>query len=466
MNQLLHDHEPAPPGGRRASSRWWTVGLAGMTGLTLSAVGVTVAPAADAVVRTPTIAGDRSSTDDDRSQRNDRNHDQDRNRGEKNKDWRKQAEPKGVPIPCKADALIAAITLANARGGATLNLATKCTYTLTANIDGAGLPAITTPITLNGGEHTTITRAAAADQFRILTVDTGGNLTLNRLKITGGQAAENGGGISVAAGGSAVINHSKILDNITSQGGGGIFNQGTVFVTGSSVNRNVAGETGGGVSSSGPLRVVKSQIDRNTANVGGGVAAAGASVKGGSIAGNRAALSAGGMLIDDGIGTVVGTHVTGNTAGDAVGGIAVIDGGQLTLRRVGLTDNTAGSSGGLFVSGPISNGTSFAVIEDSLIKNNNAGSDGGGVSNQGITILRRATVAGNEAEGQGGGIYNTLGGAVRLFDTKVVKNVAVTDGGGIFNGAGGTVELNIASGTVVVKNRPDNCSGDVPGCAG
>ncbi|WP_012184884.1 hypothetical protein [Salinispora arenicola] len=441
-------HELERPGARRTRSRWWTVGLAGLA-LTTT-VGVSVAPAADAVARAAT--DDRPPTSDHRD-----DNPSDKGKGKK--------KPKGVPVPCTADALIAAITQANARGGAVLDLATKCTYTLTTNIDGAGLPAIATPITLNGGTRTTITRAAAADQFRILTVNAGGNLTLNHLKITGGQTTENGGGVSVAAGGSAAINHSKILDNITSQGGGGIFNQGTAFVTGSSINRNIAGETGGGISSSGPLKVVKSHIDRNTANVGGGVAAAGATVREGSITGNKAALSAGGMLIDGGIGTVVGTHVTGNTAGDVVGGIAVTDGGQLTLRRVGLTDNTAGNVGGLFVSGPISNGTSFAVIEDSLIKNNNAGSDGGGISNQGVTTLRRATVAGNEAGDQGGGIYNTLGGTVRLFDTKVVKNVAVTDGGGIFND-GGTVELNIASGTVVVKNRPDNCSGDVPGCAG
>lgn len=39
------------------------------------------------------------------------------------------------------------------------------------------------------------------------------------------------------------------------------------------------------------------------------------------------------------------------------------------------------------------------------------------------------------------------------------------DGGGIFTIAGGAVNLNTATGTVVVKNRPNNCV-NVPGCSG
>lgn len=52
--------------------------------------------------------------------------------------------------------------------------------------------------------------------------------------------------------------------------------------------------------------------------------------------------------------------------------------------------------------------------------------------------------------------------ALTLFGTKVTNNLAATDGGGIFDN-GGTVVLNTATGTVVVKNRPNNCAG-VPGC--
>jgi hypothetical protein len=64
-------------------------------------------------------------------------------------------------VPCKASALIAAISAANSHGGATISLGSRCTYHLTAanNTDpmlgATGLPVITSRITLNGF-HTTI----------------------------------------------------------------------------------------------------------------------------------------------------------------------------------------------------------------------------------------------------------------------------------------------------------------------
>ena len=92
-------------------------------------------------------------------------------------------------MPCKTPALIAAISAANSSGGARINLAPGCTYHLTAanNTDpmlgATGLPVITSRITLNGF-HTTI--AGNNSTFRIFLVTAPGNLTLNRLTITGG----------------------------------------------------------------------------------------------------------------------------------------------------------------------------------------------------------------------------------------------------------------------------------------
>ncbi len=194
MNQQHHTHEIGTdrPGERRARSRWWTVGLAGVAGLALTAVGVATAPAAGAAGRAATSAETQpggSHRDNGKSK-----HD-DRSKGDRGKG--KKARPKGTPVPCDADLLIAAITSANATGGGVFDLAKDCTYLLTFDIDGAGLPAIMTPITLNGGKNTTIERAAAVDDFRIFIVDTGGDLTLNHLKVTGGQTDGNGGGVLV-----------------------------------------------------------------------------------------------------------------------------------------------------------------------------------------------------------------------------------------------------------------------------
>ncbi|NYT93157.1 right-handed parallel beta-helix repeat-containing protein [Salinispora sp. H7-4] len=444
------------------------MGLAGMTGLALSTVGgVAASPATDAVGRTLTAADDHGY---DRGKHDDKARDGDKGRHDE-KGRGSEKKPTGIPVPCDADALIAQITLANARGGAVLDLAKDCTYLLTADIFDSGLPAITTPITLNGGKHTTIERAAAAvGQFRIFTVDVGGDLTLNKLTVTGGQTSDDdGGGIFVNAGGALTTNHSTITRNIASGGnsGGGIANLGTTRINHSAVVRNTAGFHGGGIYSAGLLEIVKSHIDNNTSgDNGGGIFSTSSTVtvKGGSISGNQGANGAG-MFLSTSIGTVTGTRITGNTSSGSSGGIRAGVGSQLTMRHVSLADNTASClDGGLFVSGP-GEGESFATVEDSVINNNVTSTSGGGIFNAGQTVLRHTKVIGNQAD-QGGGIYNE--GTISLFTTKVVENIATTDGGGIYNN-NGTVNLNTGTGTgtgtIVIKNRPNNCV-DVPGCAG
>ena len=79
----------------------------------------------------------------------------------------------GKTVPCKTQALIAAISAANSSGGAAINLAPGCTYHLTtaaspnAMLGDTGLPAITSRVTLTGF-RTTI--AGNNSTFRILLV--------------------------------------------------------------------------------------------------------------------------------------------------------------------------------------------------------------------------------------------------------------------------------------------------------
>ncbi|WP_307935106.1 right-handed parallel beta-helix repeat-containing protein [Salinispora arenicola] len=458
-NTAMNDqrHEPDRPGARRARSRWWAVGLAGMTGLALTtSLGIGGAPAIGAVDGILTAADDRRGKPD-RASTDNKDH-----KGKGTKDKRK-----GTPVPCDADALIAAITLANARGGAVLDLATDCTYLLTATIDGAGLPAITTPITLNGGKHTTITRAAAAPLFRILTVEAGGHLTLNHLTITGGQTEtfDDGGGILANSGSTLAINHSVIRNNIGNNGGG-VANFGTTTVKHSTVSENTARANAGGLQNmAGLLTIERSKITDNTAPglaIGGGLGSingATTRINRSSITHNHSGLSGGGIGDFDATTVVTDSTISQNTADVSGGGI--FEEGQLTLRRVTITDNNAlDGGGGVEIQNVL--GGSAATIEDSEITNNTTGR-GGGIRNLAATIvLRNTRIAGNQAD-TGAGVFNNIGSTLTLFSTKVVKNTAVTDGGGIFNEVGGTVELNTATGTVVVKNRPNNCV-NVTGC--
>ncbi|WP_026185284.1 hypothetical protein [Salinispora pacifica] len=417
------DHDQGGTPERPARTRPWLV--AGVAGLLLALV----APAA--------IAGPGTGIDE-------------------------QTRPKGTPVPCDPDALIAAITLGNARGGAVLDLAKDCTYLLTADVgDGAGLPAITSPITLNGGKNTVIERAAAVEQFRILTVEADGDLTLNHLKITGGQTDEDGGGIFVAAGAALTLNHSRIVRNISAQEGGGIRNAGTATITHSYLERNTAGTGGGGVASTGVLDLRSSTVGENVSTNGGGISSAGSVVVVGSaITGNRAtSVIGGGLLATGGSALLTDSQVLRNSSNTEGAGVVAIS-VQLHLRRVVIADNAARSGGG----GLIINSTSSATVRQSLIQGNTANTDGGGVFNAGALALFDTEIRGNQAT-RGGGVYHDADGTLTLYTSTIRKNTAVADGGGIFNEAGGTVELNTATGTVVSANRPNNCV-NVAGCPG
>ncbi|WP_019871267.1 autotransporter outer membrane beta-barrel domain-containing protein [Salinispora oceanensis] len=460
MNHQRQERELCRSGLRRAGARWWAVGLAGVAGLALTAttVGAFGGPAAGAVGGAFAAADDQPEKSDRRTAEGHRTE----GKADGEVQGKKREKSKGIPVPCDADKLIAAITLANARGGATLDLASKCTYLLTANLDGSGLPAITTPITLNGGKHTIIERAAAVEQFRILTVDVGGDLTLNHLTITGGYADTDGGGILVNTGGALTTKHSTITRNIAGDNGGGIANDGTTLVKHSTVSRNTSGILGGGISSSGVLEVTDSGVRANVTAAGGGVATTGSAlVQHSTISDNSAQDVVGGIIVNGGSAVVEDSSVSGNTANGAVGGILANVGTQVYLSSVTLADNVAGELAGALA---IETGGTMTVT-DSTVENNRASTNGGGIYNADELTLLNTKIVGNQAD-LGGGIYNVATGTAALYNTKVIKNIAVTDGGGIYNEAGGTVLLNPATGTVVIKNRPNNCSGIVPDCAG
>ncbi|MCN0181353.1 right-handed parallel beta-helix repeat-containing protein [Salinispora arenicola] len=457
MKHQHHTHESRTDGpcGGRARSRWWAVGLAGMTGLALTATVAVATPVADAVGRA-TVADDRLGKPD-RPQGGDH---RDEGKGE---DASHVKKPTGTPVPCSTGRLIAAITLANARGGAVLDLAKKCTYLLTADIDGAGLPAITTPITLNGGKNTTIKRAAAADDFRILTVNANGRLTLNHLTITGGRLSgdNDGGGILINSGGGATVDTSKFVANVSVDGdAGAIMNNGGVLdIRHSIISRNTAANIGGAIFSIGQLVVDKSRFDANAALTGGAITISGdVTITRSELVDHQAAEGGAVFFLGGSTGKITDTRFARNTATNTGG--SAISGGptQLTMSRVTLANNTTTGAGGgaLFLQG------GSALVEDSVIKNN-VGTNGGGIRNLGGLTLLRTQVTGNQATESGGGILNEANGVLALLSTKVVKNVAGTDGGGIFNAVGGTVDLNTATGTIVAKNRPNNCT-NVPDC--
>ncbi|HEX6450808.1 MAG TPA: hypothetical protein VF060_15260 [Trebonia sp.] len=391
----------------------------------------------------------------------------------------------GRTLPCDTPALIAAINAANSGGGATINLAPKCTYKLTTAaspntmLGDTGLPVITSRITLNG-YRTTI--AGNDSTFRILMVTGSGKLTLQGLTITGGNTPGPGGGIfnlegmlvlnhtritgnssaggmmsaggGIASGtlgtgptGTAVLNFSRVDHNTTSGSAGGILNHaGSLFLNGSKVDDNTAAQGGGGIASGtggmgGPgssiLVVSFSQVEANTAN-GGPMAGAGGIANGGTA-------------------TITGSEVEGNTAPGGPGG-GILNHGVMTIKLTQVTGNTApaDSAGDQGIGGGIAN--------------INLGPVAPGAVNGGILTITFSQISRNTASGQGGGIFEatitssgpTAGGPLTLKFSQVTRNQAA-QGGGIFAVPGSPVTLIV---TVIAKNIPDNCfpAGTIRGC--
>ncbi|MFN0278167.1 MAG: choice-of-anchor Q domain-containing protein [Pyrinomonadaceae bacterium] len=133
-----------------------------------------------------------------------------------------------------------------------------------------------------------------------------GNLTLNRVIITG-NTAQNGGGTNNASvpggpGGTMTVNDSKIFNNTATSSGGGMqnFSTSTLNVSNSSITGNTASLSAGGIQANGTFKITNSTIANNTANAGsgGGVVANGTAAPtfvNTTIAGNSASVDGGGI---------------------------------------------------------------------------------------------------------------------------------------------------------------------------
>jgi len=206
-----------------------------------------------------------------------------------------------IYVPCRTDALAAAISTANSHGSGILILSGQCTYDITTPATAAdGLPAINADISMTGGKYTVIRRGpAAATAFRILDVAAGGTLSLTGISIRNGDTSGFGGGIQNAgtvrltavslsgntagnggalanlAGAAASVSGVLITDNKTiGVGGGGIINSGMLKLSGSTVTGNSAPINGGGLNTQPPgtSRIAQSTFARNVSGgLGGGI---------------------------------------------------------------------------------------------------------------------------------------------------------------------------------------------------
>ena len=321
----------------------------------------------------------------------------------------------------------------------------------------------------------------------ILSVD--GQITVVNSDISDNVANRAGGGIEIIDG-RLVVRNSELTGNIAgpegsaSPGNGGAFhvsgNEAAAFFQASTISGNIAAAEGGGLwnQAGSFLRVDgESVIADNVAlgddadnggagifNNGGRVTVLNSTIQGNSAEGVLG--SGGGLFSVAGEIFVSGSVISENVANRAGGGFEIVDGRLDVLGSIvdgnsagtETPENAAPGNGGAF---HVTGTESTAVFRDSLISNNSAALEGGGLWNQaGSTLIvagstiRDNTAEGDAADAGGGGIYNN-GGNVTINDSFINLNAATGvsgSGGGLFS-VGGQVLINDTSINDNVANR-------------
>ncbi|MFD5424869.1 hypothetical protein [Streptomyces sp. NPDC127084] len=379
-------------------------------------------------------------------------------------------------VECDPNALISVLTELNADRGGSLVLAKDCTYMLTANLDGSGLPRITQPISIFG-HGATIARAANAEQFRIFDVGAGGDLKLRRLTVTRGKTVEgeDAAGIRVSPAGRLELNDVNVTENstghIANDDAGGLLNEGIATVRNSVFHRNSSRDGAAIYNQSGKMEITHTEITGNAADSVDGFGAvynSGSMKFRNGLIGNNTGNDGGGVH-NDGVLEIEKSAIAHNFAVLEGGGIES-DAGPLYLRDSLIEGNTAGErGGGLDLTEPAT--VEGTKIVDNVVTSTEA--TGGGVYvsvDEGDAVsIRDSKITGNQAPGNsasGGGVFvDANDGILRLTDVKVANNLSDQPAGGVKNN--GTVETY---GKVrIIDNVPTNCEGGanpVPNCFG
>lgn len=267
------------------------------------------------------------------------------------------ADPAGVAGTCS---LRQAITNANNddQSGSTNCTAGNGDDTIMFAVTGtiglaSSLPGIAGNMTIKGPAGGIAISGNNAVQ--VMTVESGGTVTLDHLTISGGRSARYG---AIYNAGTLTITDSRLSGNDAGDSGGAIYNDGgTLKVSNSSLSDNLSLTFGGAVD-----------------NVGGAL-----TVTGSTLAGNSTGDSGGAIANRFGVVTLINSTLSGNSAGDLGGAIDNV-GGTAAVTNSTLADNSAGNSGGaLYNSG-------FVKVRGSILANSMGGNCDGSIGNEGNNL--------------------------------------------------------------------------------
>jgi hypothetical protein len=219
-------------------------------------------------------------------------------------------------------------------------------------------------LTINGnGASFTKSIGNTGAMFEVLS---GGNLTLNNIKITNVGGGSHGGGVYIDSGGTATISGCT-LSGDTGSVGGAVYNNGTVKVIGS------------------------------------------------TLSGNSATTGNGGALFNSGASatmTIANSTISGNTASGSGGGIENTGSGTLRIFNSTITGNTGSVGDG------INGGSSATTLYNTILIGNNGGDDCAG------TISANYSIFGVDAQCPANGTNNNqqVASAGTVINTTLANN--------------------------------------------
>jgi hypothetical protein len=237
--------------------------------------------------------------------------------------------------------------------------------------------------------------------------------------LVGGLAQGVGGGAAVCCGAWLELTDTTVQDNVAVTGGGGLWadDGAALWLTGVTVADNAAtgNSTGGGLHLSASwLEAEDCSITGNSALDGGGgyfLTGSQASLSDCTVADNTASRDGGGLLF---------WHET-----------PWVDSVDFSMDHVAITGNSADRWGG-GVRQSYSDGTATSVVVAG-----NTAMEGGGWHLGGGLSLAFAAIVGNEATGEGGGLYRGVSSSAdpTLTGVVITDNIA-SNGGGIYGSSG------------------------------
>ena len=273
-------------------------------------------------------------------------------------------------VPCSTTALASAIS--GAASGATLVLASGCTYQVSDP-----LPDISANLKIEGREATLDGDGPEVPGYSILNVLAGATLHTRDLNFTCGGNYVDQCGHAIGTSGNVTIDGGTFYDlgpifneyGLTD--GGAIANGGQLTVIGATFDDNGTEGSGGAISNGGQLTVIATRFSHN---------------------GARSVQGSGGAIYNDNTGTLT---VTSSTFSSNTGeGAAISNDGQATLRQDTLSGNNtyfAFTSGGA-----IENLGTLTASSTAIIRNTAAAGSPGGIDNfSGTVSLHRDRILSN-----------------------------------------------------------------------